>query len=309
MEYPVPSIEMTFGDNSSGGLPLVSVIVPSFNHRRFVGETINSILCQTYSHIQLIVIDDGSSDGSAEFIAALAEQHSFEFIAQTNVGLIATFNRAKKLVRGKYVSLCASDDFYHPSKIERLVNFLESQPDYALVHSKIILVDDESKETKRIDEHCPSGHVFGPLLRGDFYVNGLSALFRADVYRQFEYRPFYIEDWYMWLRIAEKYPLGYVDEYLAYYRRHGSNMSGNVDKMMASEKSILDCFNDSAEYPRAIVRWREKWFNYHAAQLDPASRSKAFRLGCEILSHHHWSVRVLIGWCRWFWSTTRAIFQ
>jgi alpha-1,3-rhamnosyltransferase len=308
MEYPVKLEEITFEDKFTDSLPLVSVIVPSFNHRHFVGETINSILLQTYSRIQLIVIDDGSTDGSVELIAALAEQHSFEFIAQTNVGLIATLNRAKKLVRGKYVSLCASDDFYHLQKIERLVNFLESQPDYAMVHSKIILVDDESKEIKRIDERCSSGHVFGPLLRGDFYVNGLSALVRADVYSQFEYLPFYIEDWYMWLRIAERYSLGYVGEYLAYYRRHGSNMSGNVDKMMISEKSILDFFNHSPEYPIAILRWREKWFNYYATQLDPASRLKAFTLGFEILSHHHWSVRVLKGWVRWFWSSIRAIF-
>jgi alpha-1,3-rhamnosyltransferase len=288
-------------------LPLVSVILPSFNHRRFVGESIDSVLRQTYPNIQLIVIDDGSTDGSADDIAGLAKQHGFEFIAQANAGVIATLNRAKQLVRGKYVSLTASDDFYHPQKIERLVNFMESHPDYALVHAKIIQVDDQSKETQRIDEHCHSGQVFGHLLRGDFHVNGLSALVRADVYSQFQYGQFYIDDWYMWLRIAEQYPVGYVDEYLAYYRRHDNHLSGKADKMMAAEKSILACFSHTPEYPEAVLRWREKWFNYYASQPDAASRTQALGLGRELLSQHRWSTTVFKGWVRWLWSAARAV--
>lgn len=288
-------------------LPLVSVILPSFNHRRFVGESIDSVLRQTYPNIQLIVIDDGSTDGSADYIASLAEQHGFEFIAQSNSGVIATLNRAKQLVRGKYVSFTASDDFYHPQKIERLVNFMELHPEYALVHAKIIQVDDQSKETQRIEEHCPSGQVFGALLRCDFHVNGLSALVRADVYSQFEYGQFYIDDWYMWLRIAEQYPVGYVNEYLAYYRRHDNHLSGKADKMMSAEKSILECFAHTPEYPEAVLRWREKWFNYYASQPDPASRTQALGLGRELLSQHRWSATVLKGWARWLWSTARAV--
>lgn len=288
-------------------LPLVSVILPSFNHRRFVGESIDSVLRQTYPNIQLIVLDDGSTDGSAEYIACLAEQHGFEFIAYANAGLIATLNRAKQRVRGKYVSLCASDDFYHPQKIERLVSFMESHPEYALVHAKIIQVDDHSKETERIDEHCPSGQVFGPLLRGDFHVNGLSALVRADVYSQFQYGQFYIDDWYMWLRIAKQYPVGYLDEYLAYYRRHDNHLSGKADKMMAAEKSILDCFVHTLEYPEAVLRWREKWFNHYAIQSDPVSRTQALGLGRELLSQHRWSTAVIKGWVRWLWSAARTI--
>lgn len=288
-------------------LPLVSVILPSFNHRRFVGESIESVLRQTYPNIQLIVIDDGSTDGSADYIASLVEHHRFEFIAQANAGLIATLNRAKQLVRGKYVSLAASDDFYHPKKIERLVDFMESHPEYALVHAKIIQVDDQSKEILRIDEPCFSGRVFGALLCGDFHLNGLSALVRADVYSQFQYGQFYIDDWYMWLRIAEQYPVGYVDEYLAYYRRHDNHLSGKANKMMAAEKSILDCFAHTPAYPEAVLRWREKWFNYYASQPDPSSRKQALGLGRELLSQQRWSATVIKGWVRWLWTATRAV--
>ena len=287
--------------------PLVSVILPSFNHRRYVNESIQSVLQQTYSNIQLIVIDDGSTDGSAEYIAELAGQHGFEYIAQANVGLITTLNRAKQRVRGKYVSFSASDDFYHSQKIERLVIFLEKHPEYAMVHSKIIHVDDQSKETRRIDEYCPSGQVFGALLRGDFHVNGLSAMVRADVYSQFQYGQFYIDDWYMWLRIAEKFPVGHVDEYLAYYRRHDNHLSGKADKMMVAEKSILDCFTYAPDYTEAVLRWHEKWFNYFASQQDPASRAQALVLGRELLLQQRWSSPFFKGWARWLWTATRAV--
>jgi alpha-1,3-rhamnosyltransferase len=288
-------------------LPLVSVILPSFNHRQFVLESIESVLHQTYPRIQLIVFDDGSTDGSAEFIAGLAKQNGFEFIAQANTGLIATLNRAKQLVRGKYVSLTASDDYYHPEKIRRLVSFLEAHPEYAMVHSKIIHVNDQSKEILRIDEKCPSGQIFGTLLRGECHVNGLSALVRADIYSQFHYGQFYIDDWYMWLRIAEQYPVGYVDEYLAYYRRHDNHLSGKADKMMAAEKSILDCFTYAPEYKEAVLRWHEKWFHYFASQQDPASRAQALVLGRELLLQQRWSATFFKGWARWLWSITRAV--
>lgn len=286
--------------------PLVSVILPSFNHRQFLDESINSVLRQTYPNIQLVVIDDGSTDGSAEYIANLAEQHGFEYISQANAGLIATLNRAKQLVRGKYVSVSASDDFFHLEKIERLVTFMELHPEYALVHAKIIQVDDQSKEIRRIDEHCLSGRVFGPLIRGDFHVNGITALVRADVYSQFHYGQFYIDDWYMWLRIAEKYPVGYVDEYLAYYRRHDNHLSSKAAKMMEAQKSILEFFTYTKEYPEAVSRWRERWFKYYASQSDSVSRTQALRLGRELLSQHRWSFNVFEGWARWLCATVRA---
>lgn len=285
--------------------PLVSVILPSYNHRRFVAESIGSVLRQTYPNIQLIVIDDGSTDGSAELIAELAATHGFHFVVQPNAGLVATLNRAKALVQGKYVSLLASDDFYHPRKIERLVDFMETRPYYAMVHSKIVLVDDTSREVGRIDEACPSGMVFGPLLCGKFHINGLSALVRTDVYRSFEYGSFYIDDLYMWLSIAAHHPIGYLDEYLSYYRRHDNHLSGQIRKMMAGEKAILDCFTSSPEYPEAVMRWREKWFRHHAAQDDPILRAEALRMGKGLLRDRRLTAAVLKGWARLAVSSIR----
>jgi alpha-1,3-rhamnosyltransferase len=285
--------------------PLVSVILPSYNHRRFVAESIDSVLRQTYPNIQLIVIDDGSTDGSVELISQLAASHGFHFESQRNRGLVNTLNRAKGLIEGKYVSLSASDDFYHPQKIERLVDYLEAHPEFAMVHSKIIQVDDESREIVRIDGNCKSGWIFRPLLLGEFHVNGLSALVRADVYSQFHYGQFYIDDLFMWLSIAERYPIGFVDEYLAYYRRHDNHLTGNADRMMAGEKQILDHFAHAPDYSEAVMRWRVKWFRYHAAQRDPALRATAIRLGVDLLRDRRLTASVAKGWGRFAISAIR----
>ncbi len=278
--------------------PLVSVLIPSFNHCRYVARSIESVLNQTYQNIELIVIDDGSSDGSVQVIRNLAARHGFRFEAQENQGVVATLNRAKQMVSGKYVALSASDDYFHPAKIETLVDFMERHPDYALVHSNLIQIDAESREVGRIRERCPSGRVFHELLCGKFHVNGLSALVRADIYARFRYGAYYIDDLYMWLSIAEHHPIGFVDEFLAYYRRHDNHLTGNSEKMEMAERQILECFAHSEHFEEAVLRWREKWFNHYASSRRLDDRRRALERGRSLLRDRCFSPRCLKGWAR-----------
>ena len=287
--------------------PLVTAILPSFNHRRFVEQSIRSVIGQTYANIQLIVVDDGSTDGSPELIRALAEEFEFEFVQQANAGLIETLNRAKKRVRGKYVALTASDDYWHLEKTARQVRFLQENPDYALVHSRIRYVDEHSIEGREIREPCFSGRVFPQLLLAEFHVHGLSALVRADIFSEFEYGRFYIDDLYMWLKIAERYPIGYLDEPLAYYRRHNNHLTGNPERMMRGEKDILDQFSSSEYYSEAIMRWRERWFQHWASRPGTPCSKEAIAIGKALLANGRWSMAVLSGWLRLGWTCVRAM--
>lgn len=287
--------------------PLVTVILPSYNHARFVEQSIRSVIEQTYGNIHLIVVDDGSTDGSRTLIRALAEKYSFEFVEQKNIGLVETLNRAKRRVRGKYVALTASDDYWHLEKTARQVQFLEANPGYALVHSRIRYVDEHSMEGREIREPCFSGRIFPQLLLGEFHVHGLSALVRADVFSEFEYGRFYIDDLYMWLKIAERYPIGYLDESLAYYRRHDNHLTGNPEMMMAGEKEILDQFSSSEHYTEAAMRWRERWFQHWASLPGGPSIKKAFAIGKELWFNRRWSLAALLGWLRLLWACARNV--
>lgn len=131
--------------------PLVSIVVPCYNHANYVRETIESIVNQTYKNIELVVIDDGSTDNSVEIIQKLAKNYNFTFIYRPNKGLSATLNEGMNLSKGKYfcACACASDDLYIIDKIEKKVKFMEENPQYGMSYGKIIRFNATKKINKK----------------------------------------------------------------------------------------------------------------------------------------------------------------
>ena len=103
--------------------PLVSVVIPCYNHEKFVQDCIQSVIDQTYENIELIIIDDGSKDNSVKVIQELADKYGFTFIHRPNKGLSATLNEGIRLSKGKYFSAIASDDILFLEKIEKLKEY------------------------------------------------------------------------------------------------------------------------------------------------------------------------------------------
>ena len=240
--------------------PLVSVLMASFNHVKYVVDAINSVVNQTYKNIELIVIDDGSTDGTAEKVANLAKLHGFTFLQQENIGYQRTLMKLNALATGKYISPFASDDLYEPTKIEKLVHFLETNPQYAAVHSKICIIDSDGVKQHVINEPCRSGNVFGELLRGDFRINGISALVRTDVYQSVVRHDDYVDDLPIWLAVARKHEIAFYNEVTARYRVHNNHLSSNVSRMMESELAILSRYVDSPYYSDAASALYLRWF-------------------------------------------------
>ena len=120
---------MQVASESTSGQPLVSVIIPSYNHEKYVSQAIESVVSQTYRRLEIIVLDDGSSDRSVQIIDDLAKAHGFMAIARENRGLAKTLNEGVGIARGKYVSFVASDDYYHPRRVEYAVRQLENSSD------------------------------------------------------------------------------------------------------------------------------------------------------------------------------------
>jgi glycosyltransferase involved in cell wall biosynthesis len=246
---------------SSASAPLVSILLPSYNHARYITEAVMSVVEQTYKSIELIVIDDGSTDGSAEILGNLSRAHGFRLEIQPNRGLIKTLERLHALATGEFISFFSSDDVYERTKLEKLVRFLTTNPEFAMVYSKIIQIDEHSREKQRIQESYKSGKIFRELLRGDFCINGLSALVRTEIVRKYRRFDTFIDDLPLWLQIARDHPIGFVDEFLAFYRVHSNHQTSNPDRMQKSEEEILERFRDSEFYPEAINAWNIRWFN------------------------------------------------
>src|SRR5690606_27530759 len=117
--------------------PLVSVIIPCFNHEKYIKECLLSVINQSYKNVQLIVIDDGSTDRSVEIIKELKQQNDFIFEEQLNSGISKTLNKAiTKYAEGEYIAILASDDYWHSDKLSKQVSFIEQNPEYAMVCSE-----------------------------------------------------------------------------------------------------------------------------------------------------------------------------
>ena len=125
--------------------PKVSVIIPAYNHERYVGEAIRSVLDQTYREFELIIINDGSTDSTETEILRFNDDR-IRYYSQENRGLSATLNRGIELARGEFFNFLPSDDVFYPEKLEVQLRVFEGNPDLGVVFSYPQLVDAQGKE-------------------------------------------------------------------------------------------------------------------------------------------------------------------
>jgi len=238
--------------------PLVSVIVPCYNHEAFIVECIQSVLNQSYPNIQLIVIDDGSKDKSVEVIEKLRSNHPFIFEQQKNRGLSATLNKAiTTYAKGKYIANIASDDFWDVHKIKLQVDFMENHPEIAMCCSKAAIVNHTSEIIGEFDaKSFVKPYNFSNIAFGKSFVPALTVMAKKEVYDSvglFD-ETLLIEDLDMWLRIADVYPIGFLNEVTAFYRQHGSNTSSRLVAMTEARFQILDKWKHKGAVYRKMKR-------------------------------------------------------
>lgn len=239
--------------------PLVSVIVPCFNHEKFVEQCIRSIVDQDYRNIELIVIDDGSKDGSVEKINELvpvcrARFARFEFRHRANKGLCATLNEALEWCKGEYVSPFASDDIALPHKTSYLVSKIMGT-DFAAVFGGVSVHGPNAYRRKKNERIII--HNFDELICGLNIPPAPAALIRtSEILRAGLYKELLpIEDWYMWLKLTENgKTIASFPDVVALYRRHEGNMTNNLEKMQESRLLVLKEFKGSGLY-RSAVRY------------------------------------------------------
>ena len=210
--------------------PLVTAIAVCYNHSRFVVECLESIRNQTYRSIQLIIIDDCSTDNSVVLIRDWIDRHKTEctFIAhRKNQGICKTLNEALRLANGKYISMIAADDVWMLDKIEHQVNQMEEQSeDMGVLYSDAFQIDESGAllpgmfiETHRKLTKLPQGEIFATLLEGNF-IPAMTTLIRRSCYDRVGYydEKLSYEDWDMWLRVAQQYKFVPSDKVSAKYR-------------------------------------------------------------------------------------------
>ena len=234
--------------------PVVSAIVPSYNHEAYIEECILSIVNQTYQNIELIVIDDGSKDRSREILERLQKQYDFVLVFQENQGVSKTLNKAiRQYAHGKYIACLASDDFIMPDKIERQVRFLEENPEVDVVFGKVYMVDEKSQiiNDRKIFEPFdePVKKIPFELLIENNRIPAPSKLMRRDSWEKCGgyNENTIIEDFDLWLKIAHQGNIVYLNDYFAYYRWHWQNVSTQVLKIYTATWELVNSWKDKME--------------------------------------------------------------
>ena len=209
--------------NKSENQPLVSVIVPSYNHERFIIECIESIVNQTYKNIELTVIDDGSKENSPKILKELQTKYGFNLVFQENHGIAYTLNRGiNEFSKGKYITFCASDDFWLLDKVEKQVEFMENHIEYPMCYGKTHYIDGNSNIIKKYDiinNSLKGGRIFEDIFTFKIHPP-VNYMFRREIFdivgRYDEKNN--AEDYYLNLKISSKFSIGYINEYLSFYR-------------------------------------------------------------------------------------------
>ena len=236
--------------------PLISVAIPSFNHESYISESIISIVNQSYKNIELIIIDDGSSDGSASMIESLAELCKkrfvrFEFRARENKGLCATLNEALTWAQGDYFSPFASDDVASNDKIEFLVEKINGNDDVGAVFGKSAGMDGTIK-ARSLETMIE--HRFDRLILHKDMPDTPTALIRTACIRAVGAyaEDVRLEDWYLWLKLTENnYRLLSYPKVLAFYRRHDGNITNNINLLHQERLKVVEKFKHHACYKSA----------------------------------------------------------
>ncbi len=216
-------------------IPLVSVVCLCYNHAAFVAEAIDSVLQQTYTHIQLIVVDDGSNDGSQEVIKELQSAEGFQFIAlQENKGNTRAFNIGLEQCRGKYVIDLAADDVLCRDRLEKQVAFFEKQPgNVGVLYSDAWYIDIEGKKKYRHSERCGqppyTGDVYARLVQY-YFVSPPTMMMRKTVLDQlggYDENLAY-EDFDFWVRSSRSWHYAYQPEALTWIRITPGSLSSKA---------------------------------------------------------------------------------
>ena len=207
--------------------PQVSVIVPVYNREKYVGEAISSILAQSFTNFELLLIDDGSVDNSMEIMRSYKDPRVRLVRNEQNLGIPKTRNKGLQLARGDYIAILDSDNIALPDRLAKQVAFLDHYQDYALVGSGATLMDEKGHFLKKTKERfVSSGEVKSHLLFR-CWLHHSSVMARKAVLQIYGYREQFVvcSDFDLFARLARKYKIGHLPEPLVRLRVHPGSIT------------------------------------------------------------------------------------
>ena len=218
-------------------LPKVSICIPSYNHARYLPAAIESALAQTYPNIEIVIVDDGSTDGSLEIAESYAVQHPslvavFTHVNHRNLGIAATVNLCFKRSTGAYLGLLGSDDMLYPRKTSIQAAYLNQHSDIGWVYSYAQFVDEHGTLLRQtLGEDISRDPDSTEKLIAANRIPDMTALVRRDCLEQIggHTEGLLYSDWEFWVRMCARYQAGFIKKHLVKYRTHDCNTSLGIE--------------------------------------------------------------------------------
>jgi glycosyltransferase involved in cell wall biosynthesis len=216
--------------------PLVSTIIPAYNCERYVAEAVESVLSQSYQPQEVIVVDDGSTDGTRRVLESFGS--AITLIHQKNAGEPAARNTGMRRARGEFIACLDGDDLWIPGKLELQMNYFDEHPEVGLVYSDLTLFNESGVVQESVNAwlnlSAPSGYIFPRLFAETLFGSGTVIFRKACLERTgpFDERFFVGSDYEMWLRMARFFQFGYVDRPLLKYRHHAAMATRGTGRIL-----------------------------------------------------------------------------
>lgn len=231
--------------------PLVTVVIPSYNRAQYIAETIESVLGQTYPNIEIIVIDDGSTDNTREIVENYVPR--VQYVWQENAERGASRNHGLRLAKGEFISFLDSDDLWLPNKVEDDLAAFQDTPEAGVVFSDAMEIDAEGRELKIMRIKAYSGRVTERLIQNNFVVMA-THLVKTELVRKIggfreERQLSGSEDWEMWVRLSTISDFKYFPKANTKKRTHDANSMTNAEGMNRSMKYALGLMLISDQLP------------------------------------------------------------
>lgn len=265
--------------------PLVTVIIPCYNHAAYLPDAIESVLAQTYPKIEVIVVNDGSADDTE---AVVKQYPRVRYVYQENQGLSAARNTGIGASQGAFLVFLDADDLLYTHAVAYNIHQLMNQPELAFVSGAYDLVTMEKQIIKEVKREVIFEHYI-QLLRGNYISMHATVMYRRWVFAEFAYdtRLQACEDYDLYLNIARKYPVSHHTTKIASYRMHSSNMSGNNVLMLKLSLRVLarqwSLLRNEAERT-AYKEGEQYWKDYYCGVLYAHLRAGHIGAGSETLA-------------------------
>lgn len=274
-------------------MPRVSIPFITWNHEKYIGQAIESLAKQSFRDFEILFLDNCSTDNTHAVAIETFKTYGLQIrdcSPNAPQGVSTNLNCMIELAEGELIAPISGDDWWHQENLIKKVAFFDQNPETGLLYSGGYTYYDHEDRLELMDtRNAHSGQVFDKLLQGNFVV-GIGNVVPKKVYKELGLynTNLKIEDWDMWLRIAQHYKVGYIPEPLIYYRRHSNSYSHYSESYLEEQKKVIEPYASYKSYKKGL-----KTIERFRISNEPASVGNILR-ALKQVEPNIYSIKILL---------------